>query len=57
MAPWTYHDISKEVENHIFKHNWLFQHLCMYKQPTLTKQLKYNIFVQILAIKLFQIYW
>ena len=37
----------KDVENHIFKHNWIFRPLCMYKQLTLTKQIKY-IFVQIL---------
>ena len=41
MAAWTYHVISKEVENHIRKHDWLITHLCMDKQPTLTKQWKY----------------
>ena len=41
MAAWTYHFISKEVENHIRKHDWLITHLCMHKQPTLTKQWKY----------------
>ena len=41
MAAWTYHVISKEVENHILKHDWLITHLCMHKQPTLTKQWKY----------------
>ena len=37
MVPSSYHVISKEVENHIFRHNWIFRHMCMYKQPTLTK--------------------
>ena len=41
MAAWTYDVISKEVENHILKHDWLITHLCMHKQPTLTKQWKY----------------
>ena len=41
MAAWTYHVISKKVENHILKHDWLITHLCMHKQPTLTKQWKY----------------
>ena len=41
MAAWTYHVISTEVENHILKHDWLITHLCMHKQPTLTKQWKY----------------
>ena len=48
MAALTYHVISTEVENHIFKHNWIFRHFCIYKQPTLTKQWNFNIFVQIL---------
>ena len=47
MAASVYHVISKEVENHSFGHNWSFRHTCMYKQPTLTKQWNYNIFVQI----------
>ena len=37
MAASSYHVISKEVENHIFRHNWIFRHISMYKQPTLTK--------------------
>ena len=37
------------VENHIFKHNWIFRHFCIYKQPTLTKQWNFNVFVQILC--------
>ena len=40
MAASTYHVTSKEVENHILKHDWLITHLCMHKQPTLTKQWK-----------------
>ena len=27
MAAWTYHVISKKVENHILKHDWLITHL------------------------------
>ena len=41
MTAWTYHVISKDVENHILKHDWLITHLCIHKQPTLTKQWKY----------------
>ena len=37
MTASAYHVISKEVENHIFKHNWIFRHLCMYNQPTFDK--------------------
>ena len=37
MAASAYHVISKEVENRIFRQNWIFRHTCMYKQPTLTK--------------------
>ena len=29
MAASEYHVISMEVENYIFKHNWLFTHLCI----------------------------
>ena len=49
MATLAYHVISTEVENHILKHNCIFRHLCIYKQPTSTKQWKFNIFVQILS--------
>ena len=48
MAASPYHVISKEVENQIFRYNWIFRHTHVYKQPTLTKQWNYNIFVQIL---------
>ena len=44
----AYHVISKEVENRILRPNLIFRHTCMYKQPILTKQWNYNIFVQIL---------
>ena len=37
MAASSYQVISKEVENRIFRHNWFFRHICMYKEPTLTK--------------------
>ena len=33
MAALPYHVMSKEVENHIFRHNWIFRHTCMYKHP------------------------
>ena len=32
----------------IFRRNRIFRHKCMYKQPMLTKQWNYDIFVQIL---------
>ena len=48
MPASTPHVISMEVENHIFKHNWIFRHSCIYKQPTLTKSWIFNIFVQML---------
>ena len=47
-ATLAYRVISTEVVNHIFKHNWIFRHLCVYKQLTSTKQWNFNIFVQIL---------
>ena len=37
MTASAYHVISTEVENHIFKHDWIFRHLRIYKQSTLTK--------------------
>ena len=48
MTASAYHVISKEVENRILRPNHIFRHTCMYKQPILTKQWNYNIFVQIL---------
>ena len=42
MAASSYHVITKEVENHIFKHNLMFRDTCMYKQPTLTKYFRYT---------------
>ena len=47
MAASSYQVISKEVENHIFRYNWVFRRICIYKQPTLTKWWNYNIFLQI----------
>ena len=47
MAASAYYE---EIENHIFRHNWIFRHTCMYQQPTLTTQWDYNIFEQILHI-------
>ena len=32
MTASAYHVISKEVENRIFKHSYIFKHTCMYKQ-------------------------
>ena len=48
MTVSAYLVISKEVENYIFRHNRIFRHTCMHKQPTLTKQWSYNISVEIL---------
>ena len=42
MAASAYHVILTEVENHIFKH------IYVYKQSTLTKEWNFKIFVQIL---------
>ena len=50
MAASAYHVISKEVENCIFSHNWIFRHTCMYKQPTLTTLSNYNNFLQIFVL-------
>ena len=44
----TYHVISKEVENHIFRHNCIFRYACINKQPALRRYWNYNICVQIL---------
>ena len=44
MAVLAYHVISTEAEKHIFKHNWIFRHSCIYKQPTLTKLWNFHIF-------------
>ena len=41
------HVISTE-ENRVSRHNGIFRHTCMYKQPIWTKQPNYNDFVQIL---------
>ena len=35
---------SKEVENHIFRLNFIFRYTCMYQLPILTKLLNYNVF-------------
>ena len=48
MAASAYHVISKEVENHINRQNWIFRRTCMQKQSTLTKYWNCNIFMPIL---------
>ena len=37
MAASAYHVVEKEVENQIFRPNWIFSHKCVYKQPKLKK--------------------
>ena len=37
MTTLAYHVISMEVENHMIRHNWIFRHTCIYKQPALRK--------------------
>ena len=48
----TYHVISKEVENRIFKHTCTFRHTYMCKKPRLTKWWNYYIFVFIILVEL-----
>ena len=48
MATLAYHVVSKEVQNHMIRHKWIFRHTCIYKQPTLTKEWNCNIFVQVI---------
>ena len=31
------HVTSNEVENHIFRQNWIFRHTCMYKENDIDK--------------------
>ena len=50
MTASAYHVILTEVENHSFKQNSFFRHLCICKQPTLTKQWIYDISVIFLNI-------
>ena len=47
MAASRYPVVSKEEEIQIFRHNWSFRHACVYKQSTLAKKWKCNIFVKI----------
>ena len=42
------HVISKEVENRVFRRNWIFRPTYFYKQPILTRQWNYNNFVHML---------
>ena len=48
MAASAYHLISNEVEYSFFRHNLIFRHACMYKEPKMTKQWNYCTFVQML---------
>ena len=60
MTASAYHVISKEVKNHIFRHNWIFRDTRMYKQPILKKQWNYNILCKyyiVISNLLFQIHW
>ena len=41
MASSEYHVLSKEVQNRIFKHNFIFRYTWIYKQSILTKQWNY----------------
>ena len=47
MADSAFHVISKEEENPVFRHNRIFKHTYMYKQPILPKWWNYNNFLQI----------
>ena len=38
--------ISKKLKNCIFRNNFIFRHICMYKQPILTKQWNFKTFMQ-----------
>ena len=49
MAASAYHVILKEVENRVIRHNCIFRHTYMYKQPILTKKWNYNNFIEILS--------
>ena len=42
-----YATLYTKLENCIFSRNHIFRHICMYKQPILTKKLNYGIFVQV----------
>ena len=49
MATLAYQVVSKEVQNQMIRHKWIFRHTCMYKQSTLTKEWNCNIFVQVIS--------
>ena len=57
MAASTYYVISKEVENHILKYNWIFRDLCTYKQPTLTKQTSEIIIFLWIYTYIYKYFW
>ena len=40
MAASAYYLMSTDVKNHIFKHNWIVRHLCIYKQLTLSSGIR-----------------
>ena len=45
MAASAYHVISKEVENHVFRHNHIFRYTCMYKQSANLRALRALLFI------------
>ena len=51
MVASVYHDISKEVENRIFRHNCIFRHTCIYKQPILVVEWNYSSGIIICSCK------
>ena len=51
MVASVYHDISKEVENRIFRHNCIFRHTCIYKQSILVVEWNYSSGIIICSCK------
>ena len=45
----TRKSISKKLKNRIFRNNFIFRHICMYKQPILTQQWNFKTSMQILS--------
>ena len=42
--------ISKKLKNRIFRNNFIFRHICMYKQPILTQQWNFKTSMQIYVV-------